>query len=747
MREHINRSMSRLSWKPALGGLAVAASLVGLVIGSRWLPLVWHVGVWAALLIAAVILQACGVVKLFGPVLFYDMVRLARRGRYMVLRMLYGGIILFVMFSFWLENVHRSYYNSTNYYAMLAMTFFSLFMVVQMITICVLTPAYVGGAIAEEKERRTLEFMLATDLRNREIVLSKLVARLANLTLIIITGLPILSLLQFLGGIDPELLLAGFLGTAVTMISLACFCIVCSVYFKKPRDAIACSYLGPIGYLAVGMVGFAVQQSPIAWVKVGLPLLGGMTGPSLSDAIDLLNTGHVWVSCFHIGMAFDQGRLQAELEQIVLGYTTFHEAVALLCIGWSVWRVRAIALKQAQETAGKPRRWLPRWFRYRPPVSDSPVLWKELHVERRRPTLFGTLLVGILVLLTVGSIIPIIYDMAYSFAHYRNYAPDFWDVLFRATLPCGFLLVLAVRPRTTRMIIVCALVTLFVSYVSVLFLRNYDYGYGYSLREIQQWSIMVSTIVACLILLGVSIRASSCISSERDKNTLDFLLTTPLEGDTILWAKFLGCLYSLRLPLVWLGTIWWLALWLEGMNVLDVALQFLALLIYACAFIQIGMWFSMVCRNSTRATVATIFGILVICGAHWLPTFCCVISLNHPVGGGFDDLAMFQGGLTPPFVLGALPAMAINLREVYVRHDTEEIFAFCILGLGIYTVANLVFWFAVLAPRFRKLTNREERTLAPPGCDFWPSPGADLPGVRHNDLSNESNPGPGNAEK
>ena len=32
-----------------------------------------------------------------------------------------------------------------------------------------LTPAYVAGAISEEKDRKTLEFLLATDLRNREI--------------------------------------------------------------------------------------------------------------------------------------------------------------------------------------------------------------------------------------------------------------------------------------------------------------------------------------------------------------------------------------------------------------------------------------------------------------------------------------------------------------------------------------------------------------------------------------------------
>src|SRR5438094_417338 len=82
------------------------------------------------------------------------------------------------------------------------------------------TAAYTAGAISEEKEHRTLEYLLATDLRNREIVLGKLASRLANLALLVVAGLPVLSLLQFLGGVDPDLMLATFALTGLTMASL-----------------------------------------------------------------------------------------------------------------------------------------------------------------------------------------------------------------------------------------------------------------------------------------------------------------------------------------------------------------------------------------------------------------------------------------------------------------------------------------------------------------------------------------------
>src|SRR5207247_2621258 len=105
--------------------------------------------------------------------------------------------------------------------AVLAQTFFSIFMVVQLVAVILLTPAYVAGAISDEKDRKTLEFMLATDLNNHEIILSKLLSRLANITLFVLTGLPILSILQFVGGVDAELMLYGFAGTGLTMVGIA----------------------------------------------------------------------------------------------------------------------------------------------------------------------------------------------------------------------------------------------------------------------------------------------------------------------------------------------------------------------------------------------------------------------------------------------------------------------------------------------------------------------------------------------
>src|SRR5208282_5800933 len=96
--------------------------------------------------------------------------------------------------------------------------------------------------IIEEKERRTLEFLFVTDLSSLEIVLGKLFARLAHVAMVLLTGLPVLALLQLLGGVDPNLLLMAFALTGLTMLSLGSLSILFSVLCKTGLSAVFDTY-------------------------------------------------------------------------------------------------------------------------------------------------------------------------------------------------------------------------------------------------------------------------------------------------------------------------------------------------------------------------------------------------------------------------------------------------------------------------------------------------------------------------
>jgi len=202
----------------ALAGVGVVILAASLLSGSWW-PAPVYLLLLAALLLVGGALRWAGWLKLVGPLLFYDMLRSARRGRHVWTRGVYAGLLLFLLFVAYLGSRHYGG-SPAQREARLAQDYFEMFMAVQLVAVLVLTPAYVAGSIAEEKDRKTLEFLLATDLRNREIILSKLGSRLANLLLFVLTGLPILSILQFLGGVDPNLVLAGFAATFLTMAGL-----------------------------------------------------------------------------------------------------------------------------------------------------------------------------------------------------------------------------------------------------------------------------------------------------------------------------------------------------------------------------------------------------------------------------------------------------------------------------------------------------------------------------------------------
>src|SRR4051794_30413715 len=84
-------AQSRTDWVAGtalLAGVACAGWLGGL------LPPALRLAAWGALVLAAAVLFRRGWVTLFGPLLFYDLVRTARRRQTTVVRALYAGLLL-----------------------------------------------------------------------------------------------------------------------------------------------------------------------------------------------------------------------------------------------------------------------------------------------------------------------------------------------------------------------------------------------------------------------------------------------------------------------------------------------------------------------------------------------------------------------------------------------------------------------------------------------------------------------------
>jgi ABC-type transport system involved in multi-copper enzyme maturation permease subunit len=124
--------------------------------------------------------------------------------------------------------------------------------------------------------------------------------------------------------------------------------------------------------------------------------------------------------------------------------------------------------------------------------------------------------------------------------------------------------------------------------------------------DLTYWVIAFSVPILCVGYLAVAVRSAITLSGERERGTLDSLLTTPLENRTILRSKWWGNLLSLRVVWWTVAGVWCLGLFTGAVHPLSLVLLVLAGFVYADFVARLGMWFSLRCRSMLRATVWTL---------------------------------------------------------------------------------------------------------------------------------------------
>src|SRR2546425_8596798 len=86
------------SWRERLvGALFLALGLLLVYLTATLLTFWPALILWAAYTLVLAVASRQGWLRLFGPVLFYDMVRTARRSRYSLIRIIYGGFLFLTL--------------------------------------------------------------------------------------------------------------------------------------------------------------------------------------------------------------------------------------------------------------------------------------------------------------------------------------------------------------------------------------------------------------------------------------------------------------------------------------------------------------------------------------------------------------------------------------------------------------------------------------------------------------------------
>lgn len=158
---------------------------------------------------------------------------------------------------------------------------FAVLSVFQLLLVAFITPALTVGAISGERERQTFDLLLCTRLTPWAIVFGKLFSGMAYSLLLLVAGLPLLSIVFLLGGISLSNLALTFLVLAMNAITFAVIGLFCSALFRRTQVSTIVAY-GAVFFL---LIGASIVASFIQSWRISR----GYGGPPLPSVLQYLN--------------------------------------------------------------------------------------------------------------------------------------------------------------------------------------------------------------------------------------------------------------------------------------------------------------------------------------------------------------------------------------------------------------------------------------------------------------------------
>jgi ABC-type transport system involved in multi-copper enzyme maturation permease subunit len=312
-----------------------------------------------------------------GAIAGWELTRLARRGtptvaRLLVALLLFAALLVTYLAAFprEIEGLEPGAIQSR--LSEFGQQFARALLLVQAAVVFVLTPLFVAGSIVEETERRTLEFLLATDLQAREIILGKLWPRLLLVFGVVLAGWPVLAITEVWGGVDVAFVAQGSLVILGELWAIAGVSAACAVGARTLRRALVRSYL----WSAVLLV-LPVFTCPCGTIAV-LADPAGAYEEAFGDNARVLRGGAPYAP----PSAGPSPEVVLATTLVVLGLNLFVQfLIGALGLRRAVFKLRHARYFYArmpwQQRPRKPAEW-----EEHPPIPQgSPLLWKEIHLS------------------------------------------------------------------------------------------------------------------------------------------------------------------------------------------------------------------------------------------------------------------------------------------------------------------------------------------------------------------------------
>ncbi len=188
----------------------------------------------------------------------------SRRLRHLYIRSGYLAVIIVVLLFVLLDNVSTGQL-STRELATGGATMFQLISYLQVGLICLLTPVFMAGAIAQEANPKTWDILLTTPMNSLQIVLGNLFGRLFFVLALLFSSLPLFVMTQYFGGVPGDSIFASYAIAASSSLLVAAIAVTLSVTRTAGRRAVFVFYISVVMYLfiTIGLDAYLRRLNPV----------------------------------------------------------------------------------------------------------------------------------------------------------------------------------------------------------------------------------------------------------------------------------------------------------------------------------------------------------------------------------------------------------------------------------------------------------------------------------------------------
>ena len=543
-----------------------------------------------------------------NPILVRVVCGKSRRTRHLWLRFGYLGVLLFVVMIA-LMTSGGSAGRSLSDLARGASWTFMLASIAQLALMCVLAPVFAADAITQERDAQTYNILLTTPLSNAQIVFGSLLSRMFFVIALLLSGLPIFLITMVYGGVTTSQVVESFAIAGATAMLTGSLAITVSMIRVGTRRTIFSFYLMIAVYL---LAVYAMGSWSATWIP---------EAPANVSVARRLS----WLAAFHpfLSLEVALNRVQAPDVGLVAKYGSltkyflaYPERLYVTCSVTLSLVLVLLSMIFVRRGSRQGERGV--WSAIRSRVLGR--MAGERHRAARQV--------------------------------WRN--PVAWREAATRASALG-------RGPLTYLLILSGLLA------AVVLLVYYHAG-ALAATQVREWLHVIVMIEFAMILVIAANTAATALTKEREANTMDLLLCTPLTSRYIVWGKLRG-LVSFAVPLICLPVASVLLFAVHDMlrgapdpaAYVEAGLELGVLLVIFTAFAcMLGMDRSLKTKKTVQAVMMSVGLLVGICLA------------AHLIWGKIIDEAGAFGAMLGPFTPSTAVRTLVNPTSLF-NGDAKEL--------------------------------------------------------------------------